>query len=117
MSKLDFKLFLWPALIPFFILPVTARTQGVGAGPEDVYGGSAANHNYCTPYHFLAPGEVEDKLLQLKRPADIRVLDTDHFQYLTQGNNVSRSLSALRSTASPSSASGINGRTPIRRRK
>jgi len=93
MFNLDFRRFFWPALMFVLMLPpaLAARTQGAGAGPEDVYGG-ATNRNYCTPYHFLAPGEVEDKVYEFKRPDDLRVLDPDHFQYWTQGNNISRSL-------------------------
>ena len=69
-----------------------ATTQGTGQGPEDVYGGSAENKNYCTPYHILQPGEVEDKKYEFKRPYDIRVLDKEHYQYWTKGNNISRSI-------------------------
>jgi hypothetical protein len=94
MISLDFRRLLMSAIILVLSLPVvlSAETQGVGAGPEDVYGGSAENHNYCTPYHLLAPGEVEDKVYEFKRPDDLRVLDPNHFQYWTKGNNISRSL-------------------------
>ena len=62
-----------------------------GAGPDDLFGGSGLNKNYCTPYHILQPGEVEDKVYEFVRPADIRTVDKEHYQYWTKGNNISRS--------------------------
>ncbi|MBN2289614.1 MAG: hypothetical protein JXQ83_09810, partial [Candidatus Glassbacteria bacterium] len=94
MALKKIKLLLSAALIVVFLAgaQVFATTAGTGAGPEDVYGGSVENRNYCTPYHLLQSGEVEDITYEFKRPADIRVLDPDHFQYWTKGNNISRSL-------------------------
>ncbi|MBN2289916.1 MAG: hypothetical protein JXQ83_11330, partial [Candidatus Glassbacteria bacterium] len=94
MARKKIKLLLSAAFFGFFLVApqAFATTTGTGAGPEDVYGGSGSNKNYCTPYHLLQSGEVEDKLYEFKRPADMRSLDPDHFQYWTKGNNISRSI-------------------------
>ena len=62
-----------------------------GSGPDDLYGGPGLNKNYCTPYHLLQPGDVEDKVYEFLRPDDIRTIDKEHYQYWTKGNNISRS--------------------------
>jgi len=60
-----------------------------GAGPADVYGGPSENTNYCTPYHFLAPGTEDEERYWFPDP-NLMETDPDHFAYWTQGNNISR---------------------------